>query len=216
MSASTALDLRTTSMVLDLRGLFRDPDMFDSPRSWQKAGFTVEGKGTMSNIMVGSHSSVPGYLFKKYSREISLKEQLKNYRRRIEGADKLRTFVAAQQLTQIVVPRKRLHELPPEFSRKGVPSYVLVVERLVLLESSESKRMYRQMSNEDLRQLCTVLRTFEGLDSGVRNVPFTRSGQIAFIDTERWNSKKKVHLHRIGEYLSDAQRQFAEAIFKTP
>lgn len=203
-----------TPTTRDLRGLFRDPDMFESSRSWQKTGFSVDGRGAESDIMVASHPSAPGYLFKKYNKKVSLKDQLKNYRQRVEGADKLRAFIAAQRLTRIVVPRKHLHELPSVFSHKNVPSYVLVVERLVLLESSESKRMYRQMSNEDLRQLCTVLRTFEGLDSGVRNVPFTSGGQVAFIDTERWNGKKKVHLHRIAEYLSDEQRQFAEAIFK--
>ena len=43
--------------ALDLRGLFRDPDMFDSNRSWRKAGFDVEGRGDWSNIMVASRSS---------------------------------------------------------------------------------------------------------------------------------------------------------------
>lgn len=191
--------------------------MFDRDRDWRKVGFTVEGKGAKSDIMVAAHPSAPGYLFKKYSKKVSLKEQLANYRRRIEGAEKLRELITAQQLTRIVVPQKYLHELPPEFAHKGVSSYVLVVERLDLLKNSESKRLYREMTNEALQQLCLVLRTFQGLDSGVRNVPFTRDGQIAFIDTERWSEKKKkVHLHRIREYLSDEQRVFAEALVKIP
>lgn len=204
----------TTPAAIDLRGLFRDPDMFDSNRSWRKAGFAVEGEGLESNIMVASHPSAPGYLFKKYSKKISPKDQLKNYRRRLEGAEKLRALIAAQQLTRIVVPQKWLHELPPEFSRKGTSSYVLVVEKLTLLESSASKRMYRGLDNEALRQLCTVLATFRGLDSGVRNIPFTDRGQMAFIDTERWDDEKKVPLKRIREYLSDAQRKRAERIFE--
>jgi hypothetical protein len=199
---------------LDLRGLFRDPDMFDSNRSWSKAGFAVEGKGDESDIMVASHPSAKGYLFKKYNKKISLKDQLENYRRRVEGAEKLRALVAAQQLTQIVVPGKHLHELPPEFSRKGVPSYVLVVETLALLDSSRCKQMYRQIDVETLRQLCVVLRTFRGLDSGARNVPFTTGGQIAFVDTERWDDEKKVPLRRIREYLTDERRALAEEIFK--
>lgn len=197
-----------------LKGLFREPDMFDTPSNWRKAGFVVEGKGGWSSIMVARHPSVPAYLFKKYSRKISLKEQLKNYQRRAEGADKLLALIAAQQLTWIVVPRKYLLELPPEFSRKGTVSYVLVVERMGLLESSQSKQLYRQISSEVLRQLCVVLRAFPGLDSGVRNVPFTRSGQIAFIDTERWADKKKSRLHRLREYLPDEQRRLAEVLLK--
>jgi hypothetical protein len=203
--------------ALDLRGLFRDPDMFDSNRSWRKAGFDVEGRGDWSNIMVASHPSVQGYLFKKYSAKISLKEQLENYHLRVEGADKLRAFIAAQRLTLIVVPQKLLHELPPEFSRKGVSSYVLVVEKLTLLESSDSKRLFRQLDHEGLRQLCTTLLTFKGLDSGVRNVPFTDKGQIAFVDTERWDehNKKKIFLRRIREYLSDDQQKVVKKIVKS-
>lgn len=198
--------------ALDLKGLFRDPDMFDSNSSWRKAGFAVEGEGTESNIMVASHPSAKGYLFKKYSRKISLKDQLKNYRRRIEGADKLRALIAAQRLTRIVVPQKQLHELPPEFSRKGESAYVLVVEKMTLLESSDSKRLFRQLDHEGLRQLCTVLLAFRGLDSGVRNVPFTDKEQMAFIDTERWDDEKKIFLRRIHEYLSDEQRQIVKTI----
>lgn len=183
----------------DIKKLFVNPDMFDSPDHWRTTGFDVEGKGVMSGIMVASHPSARGCLFKKYSKKIPLKEQLENYRCRVKGADKLREFIAAQQLTRIVVPRKQLHELPPEFSREGVPSFVLVVERLVLLNSAEAKRMYRQLDNEGLRQLCATLLAFRGLDSYVGNAPFTDKGQIAFIDTELWNREKRVPLRRIRE-----------------
>lgn len=168
----------------------------------------------MSDIMVAGHASVSDQLFKKYNNDVSLKDQLKNYRRRVEGAEKLRAFIATERLTQIVAPRKRLQELPPSFAHKGMTSYVLVVDRLELLSSSESKQLYRQIDNETLRQLCTVLRTFRGLDSGARNVPFTRSGQIAFVDTERWEDDRDVPLRRIRGYLSDEQRRFAEEFFR--
>jgi len=197
-----------------IRELFRDPDMFDSTSSWQQAGFAVEGEGEKSNIMVASHPSAPGVLFKKYSKKISLKKQRRNYQRRVAGAEKLRKFVKAQRLTKIVVPRKHLHELPPEFSRKGKSSYVLVVERLSLLESTASKRLYHEIDRETLRQLCAVLREFRGLDSGVRNVPFTSGGQIAFIDTERWDEHResKIWLRRIREYLSSDRRALADTL----
>jgi hypothetical protein len=201
---------------LDLKRLFRDPDMFGSSRRWRRAGFTVDGKGTLSDIMVASHPSAPGYLFKKYSDKISLKEQRKNYRSRVKGADKLRAFIEDHHLTHIRVPRKYLHELPRAFSHKKKSSYVLIVERLPLLESSASKRLYRQIDKETLRQLCEVLLVFRGLDSGVRNVPFTAQGQIAFVDTERWDERRanKIWLRRIREYLSPEQQKRAERIFR--
>lgn len=194
--------------LLDLKGLFPDPDILDSNSRWRKAGFAVEGEGGESDIMVASHPSAHGYLFKKYSKKVSPKDQLKNYRRRIKGAEKIKALVTIQHLTKIVVPGKHLHEL-------SASSYVLVVERLTLLSTSRSKEMYGRIDNETLRQLCVVLRAFRGLDSGARNVPFTEGGQIAFVDTERWNDDRKVPLKRIREYLSDQQWEFAEALFKT-
>lgn len=192
---------------LDLKNLFRDPDMFDSASRWQKAGFAVEGEGRESNIMVASHASAPGYLFKKYSKKISQKKQLENFRCRIKGAEKLRDFIVAQQLTRIAVPGKYLYELSSDV-------FVLVVEKMPLLTSSESKRMYRKLDNAGLKELCAVLVEFRGLDSGARNIPFTDKGQMAFIDTERWNDNKESQLKRIREYLSSDQRAYAEKLFK--
>jgi len=203
----------STSLRPQLARLFRDPSMLESRGRWQSAGFDVTGEGRASNIMVASHPSVPDYLFKRYSaKEVSLKKQLENYQRRIEGAGRLRQFTA-QQLSRIAAPVKFLHALP-QSSQKGAPDYVLVVERMELLDSSDSKRLYRAMPDEDLRQLCTVLFTFGGLDSGTRNVSFTSTGRIAFIDTERWNEPRKDFLHNIRKYLSDDQRRFADAFFK--
>jgi hypothetical protein len=201
--------------ALDLKGLFRDPRMFDSARRWQEAGFAVEGEGRKSNIMVASHPSAPGYLFKKYSKKISQKKQLENFRRRIKGAEKLRAFIAAHQLSRIVVPGKYLHELPSNFARDDETAFVLVVEKMPLLTSSASKRMYRTLDNAGLEELCAVLVKFRGLDSGSRNIPFTDKGQMAFIDTERWNDNKKTALKRIREYLSSDQRAYAKKLFKT-
>jgi hypothetical protein len=199
--------------TLDLKALFHDPNMFDSPSNWRRAGFKVEGEGDPSNIMVASHPSMTGRLFKKYSRVVSLKEQHENYRRRVKGADKLRAFITAGRLSRLVVPQKQLHELPSEFSHADETAYVLIVELLDLLRPSDSKQRYRELDKEGLRQLCTALCAFEGLDSGVRNLPFTRGGQIAFVDTERWDKEKKIPLRHVSKYLSNDQLQFMKSIF---
>ena len=48
------------------------------------------------------------------------------------------------------------------------------------------------MSKNLLRDLCTVLFKFRGLDFTPRNVPFTRDHKIAYIDTEylKLNTRK--------------------------
>jgi hypothetical protein len=188
--------------------------MFDSRRCWRRAGFSVEGDGNKSDIMVASHPSAPGYLFKKYNPEISPGRQLKNYRCRIEGAQRLQELLTIEHLSRIAVPGKYLHRLPPELCHDEEPCYVLIVERLTLLPSSQSKVLYRQIDDETLKQLCVVLREFPGLGSGVRNVPFTDKGQIAFVDTERWDEFKKAPLRHIVAYLSEEKRHRAEKILR--
>jgi len=186
--------------------------MLTSRRKWRRAGFTVEGKGAASDIMVASHPSARGYLFKRYNADISAEEQLKNYRCRIKGAQKLQELITSERLTRIVVPGKYLYEVSPTSCNGDEPCYVLVVERLALalLDSSRSKHLYRHIDVETLREFCVVLREFSGLGSGARNVPFTNREQIAFVDTERWNEKKEDPLRRVSKYLSRESEELAK------
>jgi hypothetical protein len=158
---------------IPFRRLFTDPAMFDSRDDFRAAGFDVLGRSSDSKIMVGSHSSAMGYLFKKYARDISLEEQRENYLRRIEGVRRLRLFIADENLQHVIVPRKQLLELPREFGSRKQSSYVLVVDRLPILDDVASERRYRQIDAGVLRDLCTVCYMFPGLDSNSKNVPFT-------------------------------------------
>jgi hypothetical protein len=198
--------------ALDFQRLFCNPDMFASSHNWRSASFDVAGEGDLSDIMVASHPMAPRLLFKKYSDKISMKEQNANYKRRVKGAEKLKEFITANHLTRIVVPWKYLHKLPRVFAREDEASHVLVVEKMELLDHSDSKRLYGKLDNDGLRQLCTVLLAFRGLDSGVRNVPFTVKGQIAFVDTERWDKDRDGYLRRIREYLTPDQWRFAKTV----
>ena len=202
---------------LDLSKLFPYPDMFDSSRSWQRAGFDVDigREGDKSDIMVATHPLAPGVLFKKYSKKVSLKNQLENYTRRVQGAQRLRQLIDAERLTKIAVPAKRLYELPPStFSRKGQNDHVLVVERVALVDKVTCRQMYGSMDDETLRQLCVVVRNIRGLSGGLRNMPFAWDGRIAFIDTERWaDGHNGPPLQRIRDYLTDAHKRFVDDLF---
>ena len=198
---------------LDLSRLFRDPDMFNSRDTFRSAGFEVLDRSNDHTIMVGRHKSLRGYLFKKYAPVISLEEQHENYARRIECARRLLTFIDDRRLRHVVVPQKWLHELPRNFSSHTTRSYVLIVERLKLLDSDASKREYGRIDKNVLRDLCTVLFTFRGLDSTVSNVPFTNRGQIAFVDTDRWD-RQRAYLPHISKYLSRRRRALASKIFE--
>lgn len=196
---------------LDLGGLFRDPDMFDSKSSWAAAGFQIVNGSKNGKIMVACQASVPGLLFKKYTDAVSQRDQRANFECRLEGAQRLRAFVEERALTRIIVPRKWIIELPRKFSRRAT---VLVVERLDLLEANQSAEAYHDIDPALLRELCTVLFHYRGMDSSVYNLPFLTGNRIGLIDTEHWDRDySKDYLHHVGEHLSHEGRKAAKKIF---
>jgi hypothetical protein len=199
---------------LDLKALFRDPEMFDSRSSWSAAGFQVINRSSSGKIMVARHPSVHGLLFKKYTSDVSQKDQIANYERRVEGADRLRSFIGKHGFSRLVVPRKWIVDLPHPLSRRG-PAHVLVVEQLDLIGDEQTKEAYQTINPAVLTDLCVVLFHFRGMDSNAKNLPFTSDGRIALIDTEHWDrGSSKSYLHRIGEYLLVQQRSLAKKIFR--
>jgi hypothetical protein len=199
---------------LDLNALFVEPGMFDSRAAWRAAGFTILDPAKVTECMVAAHPSAPGHLFKKYTNNVSLKEQGKNYETRIAGAEALAKFIDRKCLQHVVVPRKHLHELPKKFRTHDRSSYVLVVEHLAILGKDESERRYHDVAEPVLRELLRVLARFKGLDSNAKNVQFTRDGRIAFVDLEHWDrqDRDKVRLKSIGSYLSKEKLKLARRI----
>jgi hypothetical protein len=197
---------------LDLQGLFRDPEMFDSRSSLSAAGFKVLNKSSNGKIMVFCHATVRGLLFKKYTAAVSYKEQRKNYECRLEGSRRLRAFIVGRRLTRVVVPRKWIVELPRESSRRDT---LLVVEQLELLGSEQTVAAYQHIDAELLRELCAVLFHFRGMDSNTYNLPFLTGNRIGLVDTEHWDrGTRKDYLHHVGEHMSRESLKIAKAIFR--
>jgi hypothetical protein len=198
---------------IDFVALFSEAGMFESRSAWGEAGFQVFNRANNGKIMVARHPSVHGLLFKKYGDDVEQKDQLRNFERRVEGASRLRAFVDSRRLSRVVVPRKWIFELPRAVSRRD-KSHVLVVEQLDLLGDEQTKAAYERIELDVLRELCTVLFHFRGMDSNGKNLPFTTDGRIAFIDTEHWDrDTSKSYLHHVGEYLSGPRYKAAKRIF---
>ena len=196
---------------LDLRALFHNEDMFDSRRAWSSAGFDVINRSGTGKIMVARHPSAQGLLFKKYTSDIGQRDQNANYKRRLEGAKRLRSFVTKHRLASIAVPHKWLLELPRPFSRSA---HVLVAEQLELLSDDQTKAAYRKIDPNVLADLCVVLFHFRGMDSIAKNLPFCADGRIGLVDTEHWDrGTSKSYLHRVGEYLDKDRKALAKKIF---
>ena len=175
-----------------LRAIFDDKNMFQSSGSLKKKGFKIISHDCGKRIMVAEHPSIPQFLFKKFTDKIDKKTQLKNYLNRIQGAEIIRESIQRHQFQHLIVPKKFLYRLSEKFPSH---SYLLIVEKLDLYHESKKpknqydpksplRKLYYDMNIDILRELCTVLHEIKGCDSMPRNQPFTRTGKIAFIDTE--------------------------------
>lgn len=192
--------MRFDPASIDLSSLFVDSAMLDSRAAWAAAGFEiVAGGGSPTACMVAAHAAAPGYLFKKFTRAVSRKDQNENYKARVEGAKKLAKLIAKRRLRHVVVPRKSLRDLPRRFGKRA---RVLVVERLDVLGPEETARRYWNIARPVLRDLLAVLAKYPGLDSTTLNVTFLRDGRIGFIDLEHWDRRKRSVLKTLGGYLT--------------
>jgi hypothetical protein len=182
-----------------LADLFHDPDMFHSQSHLKRAGFKVKSGNARTKLMVAGHSSIPHHLLKKFPDSVSQSKQLQNFIRRIQGADILRESIKKHNFKHLVVPGKWLYKLPKQFPSH---SYVLVVEKMDIYDDGndpkgETRKRYYNIDKEVLTELCILLHDIGGCDSLPRNIPFTRSGQIAFIDTEHVGTPKtREQFHR--------------------
>lgn len=202
-------DTAATLPIWPLMGeLFDDPRMFKSYSRFKKAGFSLVDHAP-HKIMTGSHKRARGYLFKKYDDDKPGEKQIRNYMRRVEGSRLLRTFIAEHGFTRVVAPRKWLYELPSSFPER----YLVVAEKVDLVSRGATDRAYARIGKEQTRELATVLYYFRGLNSTAANLPYTKGGEIAFIDTERWHHAKD-YLHRVGDRLAGDRRALADEVYE--
>lgn len=191
--------------------------MFDSKRSFAAAGFTIKGGSAEDRIMVGSHPTVPNYLFKKFMNDVSADDQRENFEERIWGAYEIRHMIEKHRLHGLIVPHKWIYDLPSEFAtRRGRPSQILVVEKMAINEDDDVRAHYRSIDDGQLEQLCRVLHRFTGFDAAMHNLRFTTAGQIAFIDTESCRRKERKGtrvMKRIREELSSRSRRVVSRAF---
>jgi hypothetical protein len=218
--AAAATDNDKLPPEVDLDALFRRGH-YDTEDDWRDSGFRVMPRSA-EKIVVAGHREARGYLFKKYPADWrSYSEQLELYEERVAGARLLKEHLAARQVDKIVVPRKWLCTLPPRHDVRGKPSYVVVVDRYDLCDREESERRYRRIHRDVLAQLCEIVFLFRGLDFSVRNVPFTRDGAIAFIDTEhvkltkpkKLASRRESYAANLGKMFSDRDLRFAMSLW---
>lgn len=206
---------------VNLDVLFHRASLFDSVEELRDAGFQIV-RGSEDRVTVFSHASAPGYLFKKFLRDVKrpYAKHLTSYEKRVRGARALRAHLDALGIHSIGVPRKWLCKLPLRFHRRGKPDHVLVVEKCDLLERENIKQSYRALPRETVRDLCTIFFTFERVDFSSRNWPFTTEGKIAVIDTgylkritKGQSFRRKSYKKNVEKLYTDESRRYGRSLW---
>ena len=190
--------------------IFSNPHLFDSPEEMKAAGFKVNSRVHLE-LMVSTHPELKKYIFKKYTNKIPQDEQLAKYIHRINGARTIAKTLKKYQIQHLIVPKKGLYPLPPQF---GENTYVVVAEYLDICtgddhRSGENGQCYYNIPKEVLRELILVMHALGGCDAWPRNQPFTRQGQIAFVDTEHVGEKERHFARHIIPRLNPKMQQYA-------
>lgn len=188
--------------------------------TFEKAGFDKIKLRNPTNIVVGKHPDLQGYLVKAYLDYQPVPVDWWNWARRITGALAIQECLHQHGFSGFCVPRKWIYPLPdpivPDrtgFCRKN---FILIVEDMHILDHEETLKGYKKkMTKQKLKALYTILTEVGLIDSVFpSNVPFTTQGKMAFIDTEHHHLQPVPYI-RLKPYLSSTMQEYWQLLIDT-
>lgn len=189
----------------------------------REAGFTKTRPRQFTKMLVTSHPIFPGFIFKLYLDSQRYHKEIPEYKSwilRVKGANLIRRKIADLHLESIFkVPHKWIYHIPEAVvSLKGYyPRYYLLVEEdMELLPRNKNKKMWASdlITPELLDQVFVILQELGLYDCAKPdNIPFSKDGRIAFVDTETFGSKK-VLFKKMIPYLSKSNQDYWKNLTK--
>lgn len=197
--------------------LFSSSRVILNLKTLKAAGFQTHGPRRFTRLIVAKHPEFPGYIFKLYvdaQRNHKDKPDYYYWLKRVKGARLIYRLITENHLDQwFKVPQKWIYPLPPEPSPPSVflrKNFILVQEDMDVLEEKENEACWEseRVSFALLSDLFFILQKTGLADCAKpHNIPFSRDGKIAFIDTQtyhQWPVKWKEMVH----YLSAPNRTY--------
>ena len=191
---------------------FYQPEMIESVETLKDAGFKIL-EAHSAHPVIAKHPLAKGYIFKiypdsmKYTRDgISSAEWLL---RRCQVADKIRTIIRSKKIEHFTVPDKWLYRLP--FAKHH--ALILIATDMDIEDSVAIKNAWKtKITPRHLDELYAILSKGYGSIDVLSNIPYTKSGSFAFIDTE--NLKRDLSLRRIKKHLSKEMGRYWEKLIE--
>lgn len=203
-----------------LDSLFYGKRVTLSEENFVEAGFSITRRHRPLNAVVSGHKDLKGYLVKVYLDSQFALAEWQMWLRRIKGIEVIQDCLKKHRYQDFVLPKKWIYPLPAEPSPPVSPLYnrknfILVVEDMQILSHKENERAYKQkMTRRLLENLYTVLMECQLTDCiYIGNMPFTKYGKIAFIDTELYFNGIP-DFGRFKKYLSVPMQQHLEKLIQ--
>ncbi|MDP1881118.1 MAG: hypothetical protein Q8K60_09295 [Parachlamydiaceae bacterium] len=189
-------------------------------KTLMNAGFKIIDRRSRSFICVVSHPDLTGYLLKLYLD----RDKRKKYGRpswewlvkRCEGAEKIHGIISKFSIKHFVCAKKWIYSLPenppPPLSKKYTRHLaVLLVKDMQLVSEEENYAAWKnKIREEQLDELYILVTRGKGSSYRPDNLPFTKNGTIAFIDTEY--PDKGPDFDSIREFLNTSMRYYWDKI----
>lgn len=182
----------------NLDQLFSSSRAILSIKAMKKAGFIHPKVRQWTNLVVVKHPQLPGYVIKTYldaQRYHKNKPEYHYWILRIEGAHAIKKVIDENHWNHLFkVPGKWIYKLPDhpapprEYLKKN---FILVEDDMDLFDDAGNKAAWsssQMVTKETLDALYVILKTVGLLDCvKIDNIPFSKDGRIAFIDTQTFN-----------------------------
>lgn len=200
--------------------IFSTNRAIQSFQTFSEAGFNEPKDRGYNKIRLGKHRDLKGIVLKVYFDDQVITDEWNNWIRRIQGAEAIASYIREKKFTGFTVPKKWIYPLPetpsppdtPEFNRKN---FILVAENMNLKTEDETKKLYKKMSKKVMEQLFMIIRDVKLWDpSIIRNIPYTKNGDLSFIDTEYFHIESPINYERMARYFSHELRPYWQAMIK--
>jgi hypothetical protein len=194
-----------------LDAIFSQSRVTQNYKSFTDAGFAILSVGPKSYVIVARHPECPGYIFKLYfDSEQRTHGGIAHWvwlTRRCVGAKKIKATIKKHKLKYFTVPDKWLYILPHfPLSQEPNPEPFILVETYFDLHEDSARIWKTRVKHKHLYELYTIYKSGYGSSEVVKNVPYTKKGKFAFVDTE--SPKRKPYLKRVKKYLSKEMQEY--------
>lgn len=207
-----------------LDALFTISRVIETEESFNEAGFEILFRQPFSYVRIAKHPLFPGFLFKIYlDSELRKKDGKEGWEwlaLRCEGAKNVRNLIKKKKLRYFSVPDKWIYPLPYnplpknedlQFNRQPI---ILLVTDMDLVPHEESIKAWKnKITHDHLDELYCIISHGFASSHLIWNIPYSKSGKFACIDTE--NPEKKPAYREVRQYLSKEMCQYWDKLVRT-